>query len=341
MANLNPNDFTHELDRKALNALIQIPGFTPLLKGFMKIYNERVFKILNMSSKIKLSPDQLPQLYGLLPPVCEKLGIEEPELYLELNRSVNAYTSGDTTKFITLTSGLVETCTEEEISTVIAHECGHILCRHTLYHTMGQMLLNGAAAALGLGRLFTTALETGFAYWMRCSEFSADRAAIVYNESAEPLVDIMVRFAGADKSLDEQINRELFMAQAEEYKQYVDDSTWNKILEFLILRGQDHPLTTVRAYEACKWVETNQYQLIVNAMNGITPEPFVNPMGSSMEYGNPMGGQSIDPSLQTMSGMGNASTGHAVNFCPKCGTSVNAEWAFCKMCGQPLKGQQG
>lgn len=34
---------------------------------------------VNMASAIRLSPSQLPKLYNRLPPICKKLGIEQPE----------------------------------------------------------------------------------------------------------------------------------------------------------------------------------------------------------------------------------------------------------------------
>ena len=160
----NPRDFVHEDDQKALDALKSIPGFDQLIKGFMKIYSERTMKILNMSSKVRLSQEQCPQIYNLLPPVCEAFGIEVPELYLESNREPNAYTSGDTYVFITITTGLLELFSEEEVQAVLAHECGHILCHHVLYQTMGRFIMNGAAQMLGLGGLVSTALRTAFAY---------------------------------------------------------------------------------------------------------------------------------------------------------------------------------
>ena len=63
----------------------------------------------------------------------------------------NAWTSGDTKIFITVTSGLVEMLSEKELDAVIAHECGHILCRHVLYHTVARYILSGVDALGFLG----------------------------------------------------------------------------------------------------------------------------------------------------------------------------------------------
>lgn len=101
--------FLHESDKAALKALKSIPGFTTVFKAFMNVWSERQFRIQNMSSKIKLSEEQMPKYYNMLSPICEKLNIDIPELYLELNVIPNAYTYGDTKPFITITSGLLET----------------------------------------------------------------------------------------------------------------------------------------------------------------------------------------------------------------------------------------
>ena len=76
--------FLHDSDKAALAALKAIPGFAQFTKAFMKVWSEKYLKVLNMSSKVKLGPNQMPKYYNMLPPICDKLGIEIPELYLEL-----------------------------------------------------------------------------------------------------------------------------------------------------------------------------------------------------------------------------------------------------------------
>ncbi len=57
-------------------------------------------------------------------------------------------------------------------------------------------------------------IQLAFAYWMRCSEFSADRAAIICDGSAEKTTEVMMRFAGYDKDIMAEANVEAFMEQA-------------------------------------------------------------------------------------------------------------------------------
>ena len=51
--------YIHDADKAALKALKAIPGFSALVKAFMNVWNERQQKILNMSSRIKISEKQM------------------------------------------------------------------------------------------------------------------------------------------------------------------------------------------------------------------------------------------------------------------------------------------
>ena len=260
--------FMHESDKAALTALKAIPGFTPLMRAFMSVWQERQFRILNMSSNIRLSENQLPQYYNMLPPICEKLGIEVPELYLTMDVRPNAYTYGETKPFITLTSGLLDVMPDELIPTVLAHECGHIACSHVLYTTIGRIVFSGAASIAGifsgLGKLASYPIQVAYYYWKRCSELSADRAAAICDGDAEKTIAVCMRLAGFGKNNQADGNKELFMQQALEYKALVESSKWDKTLEFLMLKDCDHPFNAVRAFECSEWVNTEQFEQVMD-----------------------------------------------------------------------------
>lgn len=269
---INQNLFVHESDKKAMAALKAIPGFDQLVKSFMSVFSEKQFRVTNMSSNVRISEKQLPKYHNMLLEICKKLEIEVPEMYLELNVYPNAYTAGDEHPFIVLTSGLIETVPEELIPTVIAHECGHIVCHHTLYLSMGMMLINGALALLPVPELAITSLKAAFAYWMRCSEFSADRASIICDGTADKTAELCARLAGFDKDLNEPINMEEFMNQAIEYREMVKTDAWNKTLELILIMNNSHPLNAVRAYEAVEWTKTEQFRNVDSIIRGTNKE---------------------------------------------------------------------
>lgn len=258
--------YLHDSDKAAMAALKAIPGFSQVMKTFMKIWDEKQARLINMSKNLRLSEKQMAKYYNMLPPICEKLGIDVPELYVELNPYPNAGTWGDTKPYIVITSGLFETLPDELISTVLAHECGHIACHHALYTTIGRAILN-RTPIFSIGNVKLDPIQLAFSYWMRCSEFSADRAAIICDGSADKTTEVMMRFAGYDKDIMAEANVDAFMEQALEYKNLVDNNAWNKTLEFLLFRNDGHPLNVIRAYEGKEWEETERYKNILDYMN--------------------------------------------------------------------------
>lgn len=263
---MKPSEFIHPEDAAALKQLESIPGFPALVKKFYALGYEKFLYGKNMASNIRLSEKQLPELYRHLPPICEKLGIAEPEFYLEMNPMPNAYTFGDTKIFITMTSGLVEMMTDEELDAVIAHECGHILCRHVLYHNMANMLINGVEGFLGM---LTTPIKYALLYWQRKSELSCDRAGAVVT-SPETVSRMMVRLAGGPRSITENVNIEEWAKQADQYEAIRNDGTWNKTLQTLAVMNTDHPFAAVRVREILKWGDSTQYR---NIKRGLEAKP--------------------------------------------------------------------
>ncbi len=264
---IDPELLLHPSDKAALRALKAIPGFSQLVRGYMGAINERQMRIINMSTNLRLGEDQMPEVYRLLYPICEKLGIRVPELYLEMDVVPNAYTYGDTDPFIVITSGLLDNLPKDLISAVLAHECGHIACHHTLYRTIGIMIMRGFGRFVtGLASLLTVPLQVAFAYWMRCSEFSADRAAVLCEGGPDSMVRVCFAFAGCGKDCLPEANLDAFLAQAADYKQMVADNKWNKAMEYILLSGKDHPLTAVRALECREWALSEQFFKIRSMM---------------------------------------------------------------------------
>ncbi|MBR0138097.1 MAG: M48 family metallopeptidase [Erysipelotrichaceae bacterium] len=259
---VNNNIFIHDSDRAALQTLKAIPGFSQVVKVFLKVWDEKMMYINNMTTNVRISDKQLKKYHDMLPPICEKLGIQVPDLFLHLDTVPKSWTAGDTKPFIVITSGLLETIPEHLLPTVLARECGHIACHHELYTTMGTLILNGTLNYILPGEIAKYAvypIKTAFAYWMRCSEYSADRAAILCDGTDEKIKEICARFAGFDKDIIADINMEEFLNQAHEYKDLIDDSIVNKGMEFLSFGFADHPNNALRAYEADQWMKSEDY----------------------------------------------------------------------------------
>lgn len=266
---MKPSDFIHPEDAAALRQMERIPGFAALVKKILAIGIENLQYGLNMASSIRLSEKQLPKLYKHLPPICQRLGIPEPEFYLQMSPVPNAWTSGDTRIYITVTSSLVEMMNDEELDAIIAHECGHILCRHVLYHTVAQWIGSGLAN-LGLLGTLATPVQYALCYWSRKSELSADRAASIIT-SPEVVASTMARLSGGPMSLTSQINLQEWALQADEYDKIQNNGLWNKTLQLSVIAGLDHPFSAVRVREILKWGDSEQYRMIKKGGTTVNP----------------------------------------------------------------------
>ena len=69
-------------------------------------YDEKAAKIDLLSTAIRLGENQMPEVYSLLPPICEQLGIDTPELYYVRDKRANAATFGSVHPCIYVTSGM-------------------------------------------------------------------------------------------------------------------------------------------------------------------------------------------------------------------------------------------
>ena len=256
--------YMHDLDRTALDALNRFPKFVQFKKAYMANVDEKVEKICKLSSAIRLNENQMPEIYNLLPPICAKLGISIPDLYYIKSKEMNAWTSGSTNPYICVTSELVEKVPTELVSSVIAHECGHIACNHVLYHSMAIQLLNGIDNSPlmkidSIRKYVTPTLVNALLYWYRCSELSADRAAVLCDGGPNQTIDMLLRIHGY-----ENVNREEFLKQALDLKRFVEESDSNKFLEQMIIKEDSHPRLATRVYECFEWTKTEQYSDILN-----------------------------------------------------------------------------
>lgn len=225
----------------------------------MENVTENLMHGLYMAQNIKLSHTQLPEIYDLLPPICGRFGIDLPEFYLTMDPSPNAWTIGDKRKFIVLTSGLLDHITDKrELQSIIAHECGHILCRHVFYNTIAMLLVK-CGESMGLAQVVIAPIMLALKYWQRRSELSADRASVVYIGEPETPSRALLRICGGPAKLTENINLSEYAEQSKAYDSLLATSKWNKFLQNMAIMDADHPFAAVRIREILSWAASPQF----------------------------------------------------------------------------------
>jgi Zn-dependent protease with chaperone function len=169
---------------------------------------------------------------------------------------------GDNQCFVVVTSGLLEHITDrDELEAVIAHECGHIACRHVFYSTMAYfMTIMGSA--IGIPSALSAPIELAFNYWLRRSELSADRAAAVYFGSPKTMIASLLRLSGGPSQFTANINVDEYANQAKAYYDLQAESKWHKILQSCAIMNSSHPFSAVRVQELKKWCDTDKYKTL-------------------------------------------------------------------------------
>jgi Zn-dependent protease with chaperone function len=257
--------FRHPSDAKATDALKRIPGLDKVLAKILEYGLERLYYVDNVASNLRVTPKMFPRLHKSLTWATKILDVPEPEMYVTLDPIPNAWTYGHTKPFITLTSGLIDTMSDEELFFVIGHEVGHIKAGHVLYGTMARNIAAIVAmigqATLGIGAWFGQGLVIGLYEWFRCAELTADRCALLCVQDLEPARDTFMKLAGGTTRLAAEMDRDEFLRQVREYEE-VDRSSLDKAYKVLLTLYRTHPFAMQRAREIESWFNAGYQDLL-------------------------------------------------------------------------------
>lgn len=268
---LNKNDYIHPADAKAMAALKAIPGVDSALKKLLAWTGESAIRVSFMASAVKVTPRQCPDLYAKLEVACETLGVEMPDMFVQQNPIVNAFTGGVEKPIIVLHSALVERLNDEETLAVIAHEVGHIHSEHVLYITAARLmefLLNRSIAALLPGSeiiklVVSMGIASALLAWARRAELSCDRAALLVTQDPHVIGRTMMKLAGG--TFASKIDYDLFLEQGREFKKQYDESRLDRFWADVMNSGLSHPFPIWRVAEILEWVETGQYEQLMES----------------------------------------------------------------------------
>lgn len=260
---LQADQFRHPLDLEATQSLQQLPGLDVLVRMVMAPLAEQFFQVENLASGLQVSDRQLPSLHRSLVEACQILDLEVPQLYVRQNPVPNAYTFAmrGQRPFVVIHTALLELLTPEETQAVLAHELGHLKCDHSLYLTLAN-LINLAASQLPFGEALSQNLQNRLMEWVRCAEFTCDRAALLVAQDPRIVASLLMKLCGGSPSLVHELSVDAFIDQARAYDAISDDALGDAIKQ-LRTQGLTHPVPVLRAREVDRWASTQDYYALV------------------------------------------------------------------------------
>lgn len=250
-------DIMHPEDRKALQMLHEIPYIDSLCRSIMEIGYERLYRGENLATMVKASSQSVPRVFHLMKATCQRIGLPMPDVYIYNDPVMNAYTYGETSPFVCISSSSIEKLDDRELMCLMAHECGHILCQHTLYDSVVQVLQEFGERLGLITYSLSGPMYLALQYWSRRSEFSADRcAAATMGEETFQRMTMKMACGLSDIGSDSY----QLVRQAREYHSHENNSFWNKIQQNCRMAFYSHPQAVNRAYEIDRWKDSYIYR---------------------------------------------------------------------------------
>jgi len=258
---LRADHFRHPLDLQATANLKQLFGLDLVIRNLLGPLAEQVFYLDNIASSVLVSEQQLPDLHKLLVEACKILDLEPPQLYVRQHPVPNAYTFAMRGKqpFIVIHTSLIDLLTPEETQAVIAHELGHLKCDHGVYLTLANILIQAAG---GLGAVLAQNLQVQLMEWIRCAEFTCDRAALLATQNPRTVASVLMKLSGGSPKLADQLNLDAFLAQARAYDDISNDQL-GEMLKQAMTAQLTHPVPVLRAREIDRWSSSQAYQSLL------------------------------------------------------------------------------
>jgi Zn-dependent protease with chaperone function len=248
----------HPADRGALTALRELKGFDDILKALNGMWNERAYRLEFLGGALRVDHRQYARVHRIFAESASTLDLAElPELYVQLDRTLNGMCVGLSKPFIVVNSGALELLDDEELRQMLGHELGHLMSGHAVYRTM-LVILTGWASSLAwlpLGSVAIRVIIMALREWWRKAELSADRAGLLAGQDPAAALRLSMKLAGGgDLS---EVDTTAFLEQAAEFDHSGD--VRDGLIKIRMVLGRSHPLPVGRAAALRQWIDSGAY----------------------------------------------------------------------------------
>jgi Zn-dependent protease with chaperone function len=268
---LDPLSFQHPQDIAAIRKLDRLPGLQRLIRKLSLGYTEKMYRMLNVSENIRVTPKQFPKIYDMFRESCAILDIPEiPEIYIRTYWHPNAFAFGVNKYTVTLLTGTLDLMTDDELLFVIGHELTHIKCNHMMYKTLLYLLTYVGAEVFGfffkVAKLTLLPLEMRLRMWERKSEFTCDRGGLLVVQNLKVAQTAQIKMAGASKNLLEHIDVDEVLKQADDLSN-MDEELLIRAMKVYHNIFRTHPFPIIRIKELHNWAQSDQHRRILKSGN--------------------------------------------------------------------------
>jgi Zn-dependent protease with chaperone function len=233
---------------------------------------DRAAQLAFMSDSIRCSEEQFPELLTIVDRARRRLGVRNmPDVYLGESPHMNAMTTGVGKSIVVVHSALLDQMGDDEVLAVIGHELGHLHADHPLYHSVASALVAGGAAVSSGVRLLGLPIQRLLLRWLRHSELTADRAALLTSRNLGACMRVMLTFAGGNRpgtARRTRIRLAPFIRQCRELARAQVGMSPDGIIGGYLAVDRTHPHAATRVNHLIQWVEHGSYLTILAGQYG-------------------------------------------------------------------------
>ncbi|MEB3267526.1 MAG: peptidase M48, partial [Leptolyngbya sp.] len=119
-----------------------------------------------------------------------------------------------------------------------------------------------AASQLPWGEVLAQSLQGQLMEWVRCAEFTCDRAALLVAQDARVVASLLMKLSGGSPSLAPQLNLDAFLEQAHAYDA-ASQTPLGDVVRQVRTENLTHPLPVLRAREIDRWAKSPDYESLL------------------------------------------------------------------------------
>ncbi|OGL31333.1 hypothetical protein A3F37_03135 [Candidatus Saccharibacteria bacterium RIFCSPHIGHO2_12_FULL_41_12] len=206
--------------------------------GF-SLFAVRLYQINYLGNALRVQNGRHSFLRDIANKISRDLDMPQVDVFISQNPFLNAFAIGYIKPYtIVLHSAIVEELTQQEVTSIIAHEMGHIKLKHTWVSAYVNPL---AVLVPFLGPV----IGWIFGFWGRRAELAADRVAVAYTRNPHTVVSALTKVYVGSKFAEYMGEEGIAFQQKMSHG----------LMKLMAQSTASHPFLTTRGYEAIRFAQ--------------------------------------------------------------------------------------
>lgn len=261
LTNLKPADYTHPLEIRAKEKLLNTKGLKLLVNKFHELGFEQHMQLQYQADCIEVTPHNLNHLHYLKDKAASILNYtEDVTLYVQRSDKLEGISIGVEQPMIIISSEAVDCLSYQELLFVLGREMAHLIHQHALYKEIGlifpDLMEAFSVVTLGISSIVGSGLKYALYNWDRMSEFTADRGGLLVCQDPEIVYGLFAKLAGWPRNQWDNISLPEFKNQVHNFDLGVQ-KTFDKVIQYMLGHNS---WSIARAKELMDWIEEGSFE---------------------------------------------------------------------------------